>query len=54
MSAVDTRLVRITITMPDEVFTQLDQAAGRARLTRSEFFRSAGLRYAADLAAGTR
>lgn len=43
--------MKTAISLPDEVFERLDEAARRANMTRSEFFRNAGLRYAAELAA---
>jgi metal-responsive CopG/Arc/MetJ family transcriptional regulator len=43
--------MKTAISLPEEVFAQLDEAARRAGMNRSEFFRVAGLRFAADLAA---
>jgi hypothetical protein len=42
--------VKTAISLPDDVFVQLEAAAHKAGLSRSQFFRTAGLRYAADLA----
>lgn len=43
--------MKTAISLPEEVLARLDEAARRAGMSRSEFFRTAGLRYAADLAA---
>ena len=42
--------MKTAISLPDDVFATLEEAARRANMTRSEFFRNAGLRYAAELA----
>lgn len=42
--------MKTAISLPDDVFVQLEAAAHKAGLTRSQFFRTAGLRYAAELA----
>ena len=44
--------MKTAISLPEEVFARLDEAARRAGMSRSEFFRTAGLHYAAELAAG--
>jgi metal-responsive CopG/Arc/MetJ family transcriptional regulator len=43
--------MKTAISLPEDVLARLDEAARRAGLSRSEFFRNAGLRYAEDLAA---
>ncbi len=43
--------MKTAISLPEEVLARLDDAARLAGVSRSEFFRTAGLRYAADLAA---
>ena len=43
--------MKTAISLPEEVFARLDEAARRAGLSRSEFFRNAGVRYAEHLAA---
>jgi hypothetical protein len=43
--------MKTAISMPDDVFLRLEAAAQQAGLSRSEFYRNAGLEYASKLAA---
>ena len=43
------RRMKVAISLPDEVLERLDSAAESAGLNRSEFFRTAGLRFALDI-----
>ncbi|MDR3070951.1 MAG: ribbon-helix-helix domain-containing protein [Propionibacteriaceae bacterium] len=43
--------MKTAISIPDDVFKQLEAAAHDAGLSRSEFYRNAGLSYAAELKA---
>ncbi len=43
------RAMKVAISLPDALLEHFDSVAARSGLNRSEFFRAAGARYAAEL-----